>query len=273
MGTPAARALHLALFAIGAVLYVVFVLPRWWVLTGAIPPTLATTGRIAAGVPIGLAAIPVLQLLKAALRRKPRTPELALRLRAWSAVLYAVAGILILLAAIAEFWLTLPTGGPWLFAVYGAAGAIAVLAFLALYLSFVAEKPPADPKPAKPAKAKKSKSEKKARSRPKPSTKRSRNSRRTDDSSTDVATADPAVEEQSSETDQAHSDVPADAGAGAGAGAEESAGDDTEITDTGTPPAEASAETVAVEVTDEPPSSAALRNVRPTGKRRRRLPR
>jgi len=153
------------LFLTGVVLYVVFVLPRWWVLTGDIPSTLATAGRIVAGIPIAAAAWPVWQILQAALRSKTRIPEIALRLRAWSAVLHVIAGGLILLAAIAEIWLSLETGGPWLFAVYGAAGAIAILAFLGLYLSFVAEKPPAGPKPPKAAKVKaqKPKPEKKPR--------------------------------------------------------------------------------------------------------------
>jgi hypothetical protein len=153
MGRRGAKALHLALFLVGVVLYVVFVLPRWWVLTGDIPTAVATAGRIAAGIPIALAAIPALSILKLALGRKARTPELALRLRAWSAVLHVVAGVLILVTAIVEIWLRLAVGGPYLFAVYGAAGAIAILAVLALYLSFVAEKPPAPPKPPKPAKA------------------------------------------------------------------------------------------------------------------------
>lgn len=110
MSRRAARALHLALFLIGVVLYILFILPRWWVLTGDIPATLATAGRIATAFPIALAGLPVLQILRGSLSTKPPTPEIALRLRAWSAVLHAVAGVLILLAAIAEFWLSLETG-------------------------------------------------------------------------------------------------------------------------------------------------------------------
>ncbi len=160
MGRRGAKACHLALFLVGVVLYVTFVLPRWWVLTGDIPSAVATAGRIAAGIPIALAALPVLAILRLALSRKAKTPELALRLRAWSAVLHVVAGVLILVTAVVEIWLRLAVGGPYLFAVYGAAGAIAILAVLALYLSFDAEKPPAPPKPArvrkpKPPKAKK----------------------------------------------------------------------------------------------------------------------
>ena len=155
MGRRAAVALHLALSLIGAALYVVFVIPRWWVLLGDFPTTLATVGRIAAGVPIGLAAIPVALLLQQSLKPGHRTPEIALRLRAWSGVLHVVAGVLIVLTAIAEIWLHLESVGPWLFTVYGAAGAIAVLAVLAFYLSFIAEQPAPAPKPAKPAKVKK----------------------------------------------------------------------------------------------------------------------
>jgi hypothetical protein len=138
------------------------------VLTGQLPSSLATAGRLAAGIPIAAAALPVLTILRQALGRKVKTPELALRLRAWSAVLHVVAGALILLAAIAEIWLGLGAAGPYLFAVYGAAGAIAILGALALYLSFVAEKPPAEPKPVKPVKTAKTKAPKK------PSTKRGR---------------------------------------------------------------------------------------------------
>lgn len=152
MGRRAAIALHLALLLLGGVLYVVFVLPRWWVLTGDIPPTLATVGRIAAGLPIGAAAVPVWLILQRSLRPSAATPELALRLRAWSAVLHVVAGGLILLAAIVEIWLSLTVGGPWLFGVYGAAGAIAILAVASFYLSFIAEKSPGPEKPPKPAK-------------------------------------------------------------------------------------------------------------------------
>ncbi len=150
-----AIALHLALSLLGAALYFVFVLPRWWVLLGDFPTTLATVGRIAAGVPIGLAAIPVVLFLQQSLKPEHGTPEVALRLRAWSGVLHVVAGVLIVLTAIAEIWLRLQSAGPWLFAVYGAAGAIAILAVLAFYLSFIAEQPAPAPKPAKPVKEKK----------------------------------------------------------------------------------------------------------------------
>ena len=146
MTRRAATALLVTLFVIGGLLYFLFVLPRWWVLTGAIPSTLATAGRIAAGVPIALAAVPVVLTLQRSIRSAERAPELALRLRAWSALLLVIGGALILVAAIAEIWLGLGAAGPWLFAVYGAAAATAILGVLAFYLSYVAEKPPAEPK-------------------------------------------------------------------------------------------------------------------------------
>ncbi|CAN1568948.1 hypothetical protein MCEMIE22_03111 [Mycobacteriaceae bacterium] len=160
MPRRAATALHLALTLLGAVLYIVFVLPRWWVLTGDVPSTPAAIGRIAAGVPIALAAVPIMLNLRQALQPGLHTPELALRLRAWSAVLHVVAGVLIILTAITETLLGLGAAGPWLFAVYGAAAAIAILGVAAFLLSRVAEKAPAaakPPKPAKPAKEKKAK--------------------------------------------------------------------------------------------------------------------
>ena len=243
MGRRAATALHLALVLLGVLLYVIFVLPRWWVLTGDIPSGLATAGRLATGVPIALAALPVLAILRSALARKAKTPELALRLRAWSAVLHVVAGGLILLAAIVEIWLRLRVGGPYLFAVYGAAASIAVLAVLALYLSFVAEKPPAAPKPPKPkkVKAEKATAEKKPRGK-KNTTEASADATETADETESVTVEE--TEDATVETIDTANDAAAD--------------------ETSEPePA------VATEPAAEP--SGSLRNKRPTGKRRSRL--
>lgn len=248
MRTPAARALHLALILVGAVLYVVFVLPRWWVLTGDVPATLATAGRIAAGIPIAAAAYPVMQILQDALRRKARTPEIALRLRAWSAVLYAVAGGLILIAAVAEIWLSLEAGGPWLFGVYGGAGAIAVLAFLALYLSFVAEKPPAGPKPPKTPKAKKP-----AKTKPAKAEKKPRGKKRDTKPAAPTGPPTDAETETTAEAETSEAAEPAVVGA--------------EIAPTTTETDEPSAEPAE----DPQPAASALRNKRPAGKSRRRL--
>lgn len=157
MQRRAATALHLALFGVGAALYIVFVLPRWWVLTGDLPDTAATVGRIAAGLPIAAAAVPIMLNLRRALQPGFHSPELALRMQAWSAVLHVMAGALIVLAAIAETLLSLDVAGPWLFAVYGGAAAIALLGFAAFHLSRIAEKPPADAKPPQPDKPPKEK--------------------------------------------------------------------------------------------------------------------
>lgn len=252
MERRAARALHLALFLTGVVLYVVFILPRWWVLTGDIPSTLATVGRITAGIPMAAAALPVMQILQAGLRRKPPTPEIALRLRAWSAVLHVVAGVLILLAAIAEIWLSLEAGGPWLFGVYGAAGAIAILAFAALYLSFVAEQPPAGPKPPKAAKPPKP-AKVKVQSEKKPRGKKAKSAA----PATAAPATSPAVTEETSET------------------ADEAVTADTTetVTDTDeTPESDAAVIEPAADPVEESPAPAtALRNKRPSGKNSRRL--
>ncbi len=272
MRTPAARALYLGLFGLGLLLYVVFVLPRWWVLTGDIPRTLATAGRIATGVPIALAAWPVMQLLKAGLRTTPRPPELALRLRAWSGMLHVIAGVLILLAAIAEIWLRLQVGGPWLFGVYGAAAAIAVLGALALYLSFVAAQPPAAPKPPKVKKAKvkkaKVKKAKAAGQGKRPTTKRGRKAAAPAPEVTDAGSAEVAETAEAVEA------------AGAVEGGVAETVETTETAETEVAVETEVAETVVVTetgseatelVTTESESAGPLRNKRPAGKSRRRL--
>lgn len=239
MGRRPATALHLALSVIGAVLYFVFVIPRWWVLLGDFPTTLATVGRIAAAVPIALAAIPVVLFLQQSLKPENATPEIALRLRAWSGVLHVVAGVLIAVTAVVEIWVHLETAGPWLFAVYGAAGAIAVLAVLAFYLSFIAEKPAAAPKPAKPAKPAKEK---------KPRGKRKRVAADTD---TDEVPSTEAVETEADETETVDN---------------ETAPSDSPVNAAEEAPAEESAAS-----TDEPTAAGGLLNKRPTGKARKGL--
>ncbi|WP_313674775.1 hypothetical protein [Mycolicibacterium sp.] len=253
MGRRAARALHLGLFLLGVLLYIVFVLPRWWVLTGQLPSSLATAGRIAAGIPIAAAALPVLTILRQALGRKVKTPELVLRLRAWSAVLHVVAGALILLAAIAEIWLGLGAAGPYLFAVYGAAGAIAILGALALYLSFVAEKPPAEPKPVKPVKVKPPKAAKQPRGKkrgatetvPETATEKAATAVTVDETDVDEETVTDTVDDHL--TDDTVDDTAKDTAA------------DTAVTES------------ADDAAGDQPVQAGLANKRPTGKRRNRL--
>ena len=256
MQRRAATTLHLALSVLGAILYVLFVLPRWWVLTGDFPGTLATVGRVAAGVPIALAAIPVVLSLRQSIKPELGTPELALRLRAWSAVLHVAAGVVIILTAIAEIWITSDTAGPWLFAVYGAAAAIAVLAIAAYYLSALAEKPPAAEKPAKPLEEKAVKQRTWKRGK------------KTGDVDENIDTIDTSVDttaEASSEDDLTTTADSAAAVSDAAADAVETDVAEIEAAQLGDEPADAP---VAPEA-----AGGTLRNKRPTGKSRHRLPR
>ena len=261
MPRRAATTLHLALTLLGAALYIVFVLPRWWVLTGDVPSTPAAIGRIAAGVPIALAAVPIMLNLRQALQPGLHTPELALRLRAWAAVLHGVAGVLIILTAIAETLLGLGAAGPWLFAVYGAAAAIAILGVAAFLLSRVAEKPPAPARPPKPAKPAKEKKEKR-RARKRGSA--------TEDSAEDQDLSEPEDAVESEEPieseDAAESQNAAEVG--------ESTTEVVETPDVESPVAEPEVtETADVEAAlPEPGKPAGLRNKRPTGKVRNRRP-
>jgi hypothetical protein len=260
MQRRAATTLHLALSVVGIVLYVLFVLPRWWVLTGDFPGTLATVGRVAAGVPIALAAIPVVLSLRQSIKPELGTPELALRLRAWSAVLHVAAGVVIILTAIAEIGISIDAAGPWLFAVYGAAAAIAVLGIAAYYLSAVAEKPPAPGKPAKPPKEKRVKQRTRKRGK------------KTGDVDENIDTIDTSVDT----TAEASSEDDLTTTADSAAAVSDAAADAVE-TDVETDVAEIEAAQLEDEPADAPvaPEAAGgtLRNKRPTGKSRHRLPR
>lgn len=141
---------HLLSFLAAAALYFVFVMPRWWELLGSWPHGVGTAARVATGLLFALTALPV--VLTLAKSRKPEfgTPQLALTLRNWSIIGHVAAGALIVITAITEIWLDLDTFGRGLFAVYGAAAAIALLGAAAFYLAYVAELPPPAPKPLKP---------------------------------------------------------------------------------------------------------------------------
>ena len=141
---------HASFSCIAAALYFLFVLPRWWELMGVTPHTAGTALRIVTGALIGLAALPVVFTLIRTRRPEFRTPLLALRLRTASIALHVLAGVLIIGAAISEIWLSLDDVGEWLFGVYGAAAAIALLGIFAFYLADIAELPPPPPKPLKP---------------------------------------------------------------------------------------------------------------------------
>ncbi len=141
---------HASFFVIAAALYFFFVLPRWYELTGAWPIGLGLAMRIVAGALIGLAALPVVLTLLRSRRPEFGTPKLALTLRFWSIVLHVLAGALIVGAAVSEIWVTLDAAGPILFAIYGAAAAVAILGAVAFHLAYAAELPPPPPKPLRP---------------------------------------------------------------------------------------------------------------------------
>jgi hypothetical protein len=146
---------HATLSVAAGVLYFFFVLPRWPELVGDTSHGLGTVARIAAGALIALAALPVVFTLLELRKPEFGTPALALTLRTWSVVAHVAAGVLIVGTAISEIWLSLDSVGQWLFGVYGAAAAVALLGIAGFYLSLVAELPPPPPKPLKPKKEKK----------------------------------------------------------------------------------------------------------------------
>lgn len=134
---------------LAGVLYFFFVLPRWPELLGDTPHTLGTALRIVTGALIGLAALPVVFTLLRTRKPEFGTPRLALTLRVVSIALLVLAAALIIGAAISELWLSLDSAGQWLFGIYGAAAAIALLGALGFHLAFTAELPPPPPKPLK----------------------------------------------------------------------------------------------------------------------------
>lgn len=160
MSRTVATVWHASLSTLAAILYFLFVLPRWWELTGFTPHTVGTVIRVILGVLVGLTALPVLAGLKQARKPEYGTPQLALTLLTGSVVAHVVAGSLIAATAVSEIWLSLDSFGMWQFGIYGAAAAIALLGVGAYYLSFVAEMPPPPPKPIKP------KAEKQPKQRP-----------------------------------------------------------------------------------------------------------
>lgn len=220
---------HASSLVLAGALFFLFVLPRWFELTGQWPGTLGTVLRIVCGVLVGLTALPV--VLTLARTRKPElgTPTLALTLRVWSIVGHIAAGVLIAGAAISEIWLDLDTAGQWLFGIYGAAAAIALLAAFAFYLAFVAELPPPPPKPLKV------KAEKQSR----------RDAAAADEPAEDAADTEATADSDSDEPEETDTEESADTGDGP---------ESTEDTE----PAE---ETTA--------DDGKLRNHRPSGKSRR----
>ncbi|OBG93633.1 hypothetical protein A5698_18020 [Mycobacterium sp. E136] len=233
---------HAIFSVVAGVLYFFFVLPRWYELSGDLSPTLGTVMRIVCGALIGLAALPVVFTLLRTRRPEFGTPQMALTLRTWSIVLHVLAGLLIIGAAISEIWLSLDDAGQWLFGIYGAAAAIALLGIFAFYLASVAELPPPPPKPVK---VKAPKQRRRGR--------RSKDAEDTaDDTADDVAEPeDDDVEDTEPSDEDGETEVKADAKTEVKAD-----GDETES---------------ASEATDEAePADGKLRNRRPEPARRRR---
>lgn len=131
----------LTLLAAG-VLYFFFTLPRWPELDGDVSPTAGTVLRIVTAVLLASAAAPVYLDLRRTRRPELGTPEMSLSLHAWSIAGALTSGALVLITALTEIWVDLDQAGAWLFAVYAAAAAVAVLGAVAFYLSFLAETPP-----------------------------------------------------------------------------------------------------------------------------------
>jgi hypothetical protein len=259
MGRRVAILWHASFSVAAGVLYFFFVLPRSHELMGETTHPLGTTLRIVTGALIGLAALPVVFTLLRSRKPELGTPQMALSLRVKSIVAHVLAGVLIIGTAVSEIWLSLDTAGQYLFAIYGAAAAIALLGLFDFYLSFVAELPPPPPKPIKAKKPKK----------------RRVRGKKSDEADEDLADDD----DEEAETDASAADA-----------ADEAETDEAEETVEAEKPAEVTAETVEAPAEPEPPTEEAttdedaasddddaeepksgLRNRRPTGKGSHRM--
>ena len=154
MGRRIAILWHASFSVAAGVLYFFFVVPRWPELMGDTSHSLGTTLRIVTGVLVAVTALPVVFTLLRTRKPELGTPQLALSMRVRSIVAHVLAGVLILGTAISEIWLSLDNAGQYLFAIYTAAAAIALLGIFAFYVSFAAELPPPPPKPIKAKKPK-----------------------------------------------------------------------------------------------------------------------
>ena len=245
MGRRAAIVWHATASVAAGVLYFFFVLPRWPELMGDTSHGLGTVARIAAGILIALAALPVVFTLLESRKPEFGTPALALTLRTWSVVTHVAAGVLIVGTAVSEIWLSLDSVGQWLFGVYGAAAAVALLGIAGFYLSFVAESPPPPPKPLKPKKEKKP---------------RRGRGKKGDDADEAADTDEDSEETADADEDTADTDA---------------ADESPEVETTAAEPGSTAEEAPAVEESEdtEEAESGGLRNRRPSGKvshRRRR---
>ncbi|OBH54570.1 hypothetical protein A5685_11740 [Mycobacterium colombiense] len=259
MGRKVAIPWHASFSIAAGFLYFFFVLPRWPELMGDTAHTLGTALRIVTGALVALAALPVVFTLLRTRKPELGTPQLALSIRIWSIVAHVLAGVLIIGTAISEIWLSLDAAGRWLFGIYGAAAAIALLGIFAFYLSFVAELPPPPPKPIKAKK---------------PKERRVRRKKGAE------AEADETEEAEAAEADEDEAETTE---------AEAEAAAKTEEAEPAAAPAEVTAETTEPEAAPEPTTEAApagdteeagdesdeskakLRNRRPTGKGSHRM--
>jgi cytochrome b561 len=96
MSRTVAVVLHGLSALLAAGLYFLFVIPRWWEVSGETSHALGTAMRIVAGVLIALASLPVVFTWLRTRRPEYGTPQLALRLRVCSIVLHVLAGALII---------------------------------------------------------------------------------------------------------------------------------------------------------------------------------
>jgi len=254
---------HAALSLAAGVLYFFFVLPRWPELTGDTSHGLGTAVRIAAGVLIALAALPVVFTLLRSRKPEFGTPALALTLLTASVVAHVLAGVLIVGAAISEIWLNLDNVGQSLFAIYGAAAAIAVFGIFGFYLSSVAELPPPPPKPLKPKKDRKRRRRGKKTSAAEAAEETAvAKETAAAEETADSAGADEDAEEAADADDSTETAVPAATADGA---AETVEGPEVESTAV---EAESTADEApaAEDTEDDESSTGGLRNRRPTGK-------
>lgn len=241
MSRTVATVWHASLSTLAAILYFLFVLPRWWELTGFSPHVLGTVMRVLLGLLVGAMALPVAAVLRQSRKPEYGTPQLALSLRTGSIVAHLVAAALIAGTAVSEIWLSLDSFGVWLFGIYGAAAAIALLGIGAFYLAFVAELPPPPPKPIKP----------KAEKQPKGGRRRGKKSgdAKAEDSEDAEDTEDSADAEGDEESDDESDD---------------NAGADAEVDDE--PEATEIVESTGEEAGESAPTDEA--KLRPSGKRR-----
>lgn len=260
-----AIAWHASFLVLAAALYFLFVLPRWFELTGAWPLSLGTPLRIVCGVLVGLAALPVAFTLIHTRKPEFGNPQLALSMRFWSIVLHVLAGVLIAGTAVAEIWVSLDTAGQWLFGIYGAAAAIAVLGALSFHLAWVAEQAPPPPKPLKPKKQ----STRRGRRGKVDDAVESDGALESDDALETAADADAIDVDDPAETDDTITVVAEDTDTESVVSAELEATEATEPAATEPAATDAEADPASDEDTGE--ADGKLRNRRPGGKRPRRF--